>query len=307
MKALPFVNKLKRSLLCGLLMAGLPAAPLAAQKPVIASRVATVIAPQVVAERVFHSNALARDMQYSIVLPKGYAQNNRRYPVLYLLHGLHGDHRSWVARTNLARYAEPLDLIIVMPDAGDSWYTDSATNSHDRFEEYIARDLPAVIDATYRTIPLREGRFAAGLSMGGYAAMKLALKYPQQFSLVASLSGAFNAPTDLDRTEEYRAKLVEVFGPADSQTRTDNDLYQLAGKSDPARLPYLFLTCGTGDQFLSANRDFVALLQKQKVPYEYHEMPGKHEWKYWDTHVQDVIALLADRLAREQVLTPIHR
>ena len=300
------LNSMLKILACGSLTLALLTGSVAAQKPAVIKH-ALAQSAQVVAEQSFQSVSLGRETHYSILLPKGYANSNRRYPVLYLLHGLYGNDRNWIARTDLAHYAESLGLIIVMPDGGDSWYTNSATNPQDNYEDYIAKDIVSEIDAKYRTIPIREDRFVAGLSMGGYAAMKLALKYPQQYSLAASLSGAFDAPTDLDQTDEYRAKLLEVFGPSGSQTRAENNVYLLLDNSDATKLPYLFLSCGTGDQFLVANRDFVSLLQKRKADYEYHEMPGAHEWTYWNTHIQDLLALVADRIQRNQMVLAIHR
>lgn len=300
---------MKRILACAVLFSAV-ALPLAAQVRTPAAKPAVMnagaLAPQrVLTDAVLHSQALGRDMKYSIILPSGYDRTNRRYPVLYLLHGLYGNHLDWITRTGLARYAEPLPLIIVMPDANDSWYTNSAGVAEDRYEDYVVKDVVGEVDSNYRTLRSRQGRAVAGLSMGGYAAMKFALRYPDLFSIAGSLSGALNAPLELDATEEYRAQLIKVFGESGSQTRADNDVFTLAQGAAPTALSYLFLSCGAGDQFLKTNRDFVATLQKQKIAYEYHEYPGRHAWDYWDTHVQDFLQVATMAFSRNSAATSV--
>jgi putative tributyrin esterase len=250
-------------------------------------------------EVTFHSPSLDRDMHYQVLLPHDYRNNDygngRRLPVLYLLHGLYGDYKNWDTRTGIESYAKTMSLLIVMPDADDSWYTNSATVSRDKFEDYIFRDLVAEIDRKYRTIPEKRARAIAGLSMGGYGAVKLALKHPELFAFAASLSGAFNAAEDLDRLRpEFRAKLLEVFGDAANRTRTENDLFLLlrTARDDP----YFYLACGTEDFFLDTNRALAAQLSSQKAPYEYHETAGGHTWEYWDAALNPMLQAAARHL-----------
>lgn len=245
-------------------------------------------------EATFHSPSLDRDMHYLVLLPPDY-RNGHRFPVLYLLHGLYGDYKNWDTRTAIESYAKTMSLLIVMPDADDSWYTNSATVSRDKFEDYIAQDLIAEIDRKYRTIPEKRARAIAGLSMGGYGAVKLALKHPDLFAFAASLSGAFNAAGDLDRLRpEFRAKLLEVFGNAANPTRTENDVFLLLKTAHDDL--YFYLACGTGDFFLDTNRALAAQLSSQKVLYEYHETAGGHTWEYWDSALNPVLQAAAHRL-----------
>jgi putative tributyrin esterase len=238
----------------------------------------------------FRSDSLGRDGHYRILLPIDYSRGGR-FPVLYLLHGLYGDDRNWETRTGLKNYARNLPLLIVMPDADDSWYTNSATVPQDKFEDFIAKDLIAEIDGKYRTIRERRGRAIAGLSMGGYGAVKMALEYPNLFAFAGSLSGALNAAENLDTLRpEFRAKLLEVFGNDGSPTRAENDVFLLLKKtSDQTALPYLYLACGTSDSFLDTNRAFVLQLSSRKIAYEYHETPGGHTWEYWDSALQPML------------------
>jgi putative tributyrin esterase len=238
-------------------------------------------------DAVFHSLSLNRDMHYRTLLPRDY-DNGGRFPVLYLLHGVYGDYQNWDTRTGLEDYAQNLPLLVVMPDADDSWYTNSVTAPADKFEDYMAKDLISEIDEKYRTIRERHARAIAGLSMGGFGAVKLALKYPDRFAVAGSLSGALNAAQDLDALRpEFRAHLLEVFGSAGSRTRAENDVFLLLQR--PQEYPYFYLACGAADSFLDTNRTFAAQLSSRKILYEYHETPGGHTWEYWDTALQPML------------------
>ncbi len=240
-----------------------------------------------VEESVFYSASLGRDMHYLVLLPRDYA-GGRRFPVLYLLHGLYGDYKNWDTRTHLEQIAAAYSWLIVTPDAGDSWYVNSATKPAEKFEDYIAKDLISEVDKKYRTIAEKRARAVAGLSMGGYGAVKLALKHPDLFAFAGSLSGAFNAAQNLDDLRpDFRAKLLEVFGNSGSATRTDNDVFLLLKNSSD--LPYFYLACGTSDFFLETNRALAARLSTQKIPYEYHEAPGGHAWEYWDAQLAPLL------------------
>jgi putative tributyrin esterase len=249
----------------------------------------------------FHSPALGRKMRYRIIVPANYEGTMRRFPTLYLLHGLFGDYENWETRTNLEHYVEKLKWIIVMPDADDSWYTNSATVPGDKFEDYITRDLITEIDARYRTIRSRHSRAIAGLSMGGYGALKFAMNNPDSFIFAGSLSGALNAPLDLeDTTPSFRKGLEKAFGPPGDPARSRNDLFTLLNSSDPARLPYAYLECGTSDGFLQTNREFAAKLGAHKVVYEYHETPGDHSWEFWDAALSRMLHAL-ERVLKSKV------
>ncbi len=244
----------------------------------------------------FHSESLDREMRYRVILPAGYESSSERYPALFLLHGLHGDFENWSTRTNLIRYAESFRLIIAMPDAGDCWYVNSATVPTDKCEDYIIKDFIGEIDSHFRTIREQYGRAIAGLSMGGYGAVKFALKYPQLFAMAGGISAALNAPGDLDdKVADFRVNLQKVFGPHGDPTREQNDVFARLAHAEPAKLPYIYLDCGTSDVlFLFSNREFVARLQERKVPYEFLEMPGAHTWDFWDAAILRFLNTLSE-------------
>ena len=127
----------------------------------------------------FQSKTIGRELSYIVVLPPGYhTSTSTRYPVLYLLHGLGGHYTDWTARTNVADYAAQYRLIVVTPEGNDGWYIDSAAVASDKYESYVLNELIPDVESRYRAIQSRYGRAIAGLSMGGYGAIKFGLKSP---------------------------------------------------------------------------------------------------------------------------------
>lgn len=250
----------------------------------------------------FKSELIGKVLPYDILLPRDYFKSNKRYPVLYLLHGLFGHHDDWITRTNLAEYAGNYDLIIVTTEGNDSWYIDSATVASDKYESYILRELIPDVDARYRTIKDRRARGVAGLSMGGYGALKYGLKHPDYFAFAGSLSGALDPA---NRTDEHpgfiwdilRPSITAAFGPPNSPARQANDLHQIARNltaANIASLPYLYFDCGLEDGFLPTNRDLAEILIAKKIPHQYRQLPGGHNWGYWDRQVREVLKVYAD-------------
>ncbi|HEY4011050.1 MAG TPA: alpha/beta hydrolase family protein [Acidobacteriaceae bacterium] len=258
-----------------------------------------------VEQRSFFSAALQRQMRYEIVLPIGYASGEQRYPVLYLLHGWQGDETNWVKLTHLVELASRYALIIVTPQALNSWYVNSATNPNDRYADYVADDLIAEIDGHYRTIASSHQRAIAGLSMGGYGALLLTLRHPDLFSFTASISGAFAGPSGIEQVlPQLKPSTDEAFGPPGSPTRTENNLDTLIAAADPAKTPYLLLDCGTADPLLSSNRHVIEEIWSRGVAYEYHELPGAHTWSFWDNSIPNLLDVLSRKLHLERSAVP---
>jgi len=254
----------------------------------------------------FKSTLIGKVLPYNALLPPGYFKSQKRYPVLYLLHGLFGHHDDWTTRTNLAEYAASYDLIIVTPEGNDSWYVDSASVPTDQYESYFLQELIPDVDARYRTIKDRRARGVAGLSMGGYGALKYGLKYSDYFAFAGSLSGALDPA---NRSEEHpgfaweilRPSLTAAFGPVNSRTRQVNDLHQIARNftaADIASLPYLYFDCGLEDGFLATNRDLAEIFLAKKIVHQYRQLPGGHNWQYWDRQVREILRVYADLTAR---------
>jgi S-formylglutathione hydrolase FrmB len=236
------------------------------------------------------STALGRLLKYRVLLPEGYDRTAKRFPVLYLLHGLDGHYDDWSTRTEIAERARPLPLIVVMPEGGDSWYTNAADDSG-RFEDYIVNDLVHDVETKYRVIRARYGRAIAGLSMGGYGAVKMALKHPSIFQAAGSLSGAFDAtdPPFAALFPSHTEEMGRIFGPPGSDTRRDNDVFVRAEQAATANAPAIYVDCGEADRFLASNRRLVEILQRRGFAYEYHETAGAHAWEYWNRRVTPLL------------------
>ena len=252
------------------------------------------------AKATFSSSLMSRSMPYRVILPKNYtADKNKRYPTVYLLHGLTGSSENWVSLTSLPRIARNYDVVIVTPEGGNGWYTDSVSKSNDKWESYIVRELIPEIDKKFRTQATREKRAIAGLSMGGFGALKFGLKFPDKFVLAGSFSGALGAAqiTEKQFPGAIGKTIDGIFGPADSESRKASDIFAIIRSLTPEKtkaIPFIYLDCGTEDFLFQSNREFVSLLIEKKIPHEYRQLPGAHDWKYWDKQVQEFLRV-ADR------------
>jgi len=248
------------------------------------------------------SKLMARAMPYKVILPDGYdAEPNKSkgYAVVYLLHGLTGNYNNWTGLSKLPEHAFRHQYIIVTPEGANGWYTDSVSAANDKYESYIMQELVPEIDAKFRTLANRENRVIGGLSMGGYGALKFGLKYPDKFVVAGSFSGALGAASWSVKSlgNNWKAltdSIAGVYGEDDSPTRAQNDIYRIVREITPEKiktLPFLYVDCGTEDFLIQQNRDFAALLTEKKIPHEYRQLPGKHDWQYWDSQVQEFLRL----------------
>lgn len=257
----------------------------------------------------FHSKLINATLPYEAILPADYrTSTTTRYPVLYLLHGHGGHYTDWPTRSNIADYAAQYRMIVVMPEGNNSWYVDGARGTDDKYESYILRELMPDVDKRFRTIQSRYGRAIAGLSMGGYGAIKFGLKYPSAFVFAASMSGAFGV-TRYTQTEMGGTNwepFISTFGPVGSETRKANDVFEITRALSPARvpsLPYFYFDCGTEDaaQHFKANRELSEIFLEKKISHEYRELPGDHSWAYWDHQVQEVLRIAAEKLKAKRL------
>ena len=150
----------------------------------------------------------------------------------------------------------------------------------------------------------RYGRVIAGLSMGGYGAIKIALKHPGLYAAAGSLSGAFDAtePAFADLFPAHTSEMAAIFGAQGSDERRANDVFVMARAAAPSSAPRLYVDCGESDRFLASNRRLVEIVQARGLAYEYHETPGAHGWDYWNRRLPAVLdwAMRALTEARER-------
>jgi putative tributyrin esterase len=262
---------------------------------------AGLLAQPIVRVDSFYMPSLGRTMKISILLPATYDQKNH-YPVLYLLHGHSGGHDDWLMRTKLKEYTQSVPLIVVMPDAENSWYVNSVEEPNDRFEDYLVKDLPHYIQKLYSVDTTRQA--IAGLSMGGYGALMLALRHPSLYKFSGSLSGAITYPRGMnDTTRPAERSLVpslrKAFGTKSDGFRNAHDLFSLYRQTPKDLLPYMYMVIGTQDvyrNFLPAHRAFTDLLRTYGAAYEYHELPGGHSWQFWDKEIQPLLVRMREVL-----------
>lgn len=212
-------------------------------------------------------------------------------PVLYLLHGLRGDCTVWERRTALERYATGRGLAVVMPEVRRSFYADEAVGED--YWTYLTEELPQLLHRTFRLSTAREDTFVAGLSMGGFGAMKLALHHPERFAAAASLSGALDLTT-LD-LEQAPGRLRDRVWEGRDLQGSDDDLLGLMGSADVSALPQMFVDCGTEDFLLEHNRRFIAAAEQRGAPLRSRLRPGDHTWEFWDEGIRDVLDWLPIR------------
>lgn len=230
----------------------------------------------------YFSPALQKHTVAEILLPDLSLEGP--FHVMFLLHGLSDDQSIWMRQTSIERYVDGVPLIVVMPDGGRGWYSDAAEGY--AYETAIGRELPEIIAKTFPT----KGPWAiTGLSMGGYGALKLALRFPETFHSAVSHSGALHmAHYPPKRDDAFNQEVYRIFGP--DAVGGLNDLHALVGKLRPSKMPFLRIDCGVDDFLIESNRDYHRHLVELGVDHEYEEFPGEHNWAYWDTHVQEAIA-----------------
>jgi putative tributyrin esterase len=243
----------------------------------------------------FFSDALGVSASMYVLLPQT-ARNqigmdavvrDKKHPTLYLLHGLSDDHTIWMRRTSIERYAAAKGIAVVMPAVNRSFYSDMPKGP--RYWEFISEELPELARSFFPLSDRREDTFVAGLSMGGYGAMKLGLSHPDRYAAAASLSGAMDVQWALESypTDEFRWML----GESDTLRGTDLDLFHLARRlaASGAERPKLYQCCGTEDFLYQDNIKFRDYCRELGLAFTYEEEPGTHDWGYWDAKIQRVL------------------
>jgi putative tributyrin esterase len=207
--------------------------------------------------------------------------------LLYLLHGLSDDHTAWTRYTSIERYAAEAGLAVVMPAVAQSFYTDEAHGL--AYWQFVSEELPEVVGSFFRVTDDPGRTFVAGLSMGGYGALKLALSHPDRFGGAASLSGALDVRALRDRWE--RADLFRrVFG--DRGIGPGHDLEALLDAAP--HVPPLYIGCGTDEhELLPANERLAERARARGAEVTTDFRPGEHEWGLWDAQIPEVLDWLA--------------
>ena len=242
----------------------------------------------------FTSAALKRSVPMDVILPVDGMKPvyDKPFKTLYLLHGLFGSCADWINCTRIKRWAEAKNLCVVMPSGDNSYYVPQ-TNAHNDYGRFIGEEL---VEITRRMFPLshrREETFIAGLSMGGFGALRNGLKYNETFGCIAGLSSALHF-FEIADPEALNSISTEHFYFGDLKTASLGDknprvLAQQLGNTPGTPLPRIYMACGTEDVLLSSNRTFRDCLRENGFDLTYEEFPGDHNWDFWDMTIKRVL------------------
>jgi S-formylglutathione hydrolase FrmB len=258
-----------------------------------------------VRQATFESPALGTRVSYVVDLPASYDDSSKRYPVVYALHGLFEGAGFW-ERRGLERELSRLrsngavpDLIVVAVDGGNSFFVNSSLG---RYEDLVTKDLIAHVESTWRVEPGREGRALLGVSMGGYAALRIAFTRPDLFAAVATHSAMLleTPPSTAQGAGQWHMRAFHgVFGsPIDGTLWTENDPLVLARSADASTNPALFIDCGAQDRYGLArgHRTLAHILDERGVPHTLELPPGDHGYDFVRARLATSLPFLAAAL-----------
>ncbi len=242
----------------------------------------------------FFSKVLGMQRQMDVIVPQPFIEPGvvelpkTPWPVLYLLHGGSDDHTMWTRQTSIERYATKKGVAVVMPSSDLGYFSDMAYGP--RFFTFLSEELPELIKEFLPNLATdRAHTFAAGLSMGGFGAVKLGLANPERFCAVASLSGMLDVPERYRLATHHHIHQLSFGYTLDDVLESENDLpYQAKiAIEKQVDLPKLYFDCGTEDYLYLMTKDFYARFSDD-LNITYHEQSGDHEWGYWDEAIQRV-------------------
>jgi len=226
-----------------------------------------------------YSNAMHKSFNCVVIKPQAYKKKPAEFPVVYLLHGWSGDFSNWIKKVpEVKNYADKYSIIIVCPDGGySSWYLDSPMDSSMKYETYVGKEVPEYIDAHYRTIKKRTARAITGLSMGGHGAFFLAFRHSDFFGACGSMSGGMNLYSSKN-SFDIAKRIGDTVRYADNWKKYSAiGFVEIRSKDSLA----IIFDCGTGDPFFPDNKKLNEKMNQLKIPHEFIERPGNHNWAYW--------------------------
>ncbi|HOT68777.1 MAG TPA: alpha/beta hydrolase-fold protein [Candidatus Saccharicenans sp.] len=262
----------------------------------------------------FSSQILGQEVRYTVYLPPDYDTSNRRYPVVYLLHGYTDNDMAWVqfGQVNLIvdraiASGELPPIIIVMPDGGVSWYINDYQGKV-RYEDMFCQELIPYIDSNYRTRAAREFRGVAGLSMGGWGTLIYALRHPDLFAAAAAFSAAVWTDEEIIATDDktYEQIFARLYGPGlkgrerltpHFQSYNPLQLVKML-PVDKIKQVRFYLDCGDDDFLYKGNAALHVAMRDRKIPHEARMRDGGHTWSYWRTGILDGLKFISASFSR---------
>lgn len=241
-------------------------------------------------EGTIYADSLGMMTSLTVTMPTGKAGGpDGEMPVVYLLHGLSDNHSAWLRRSRVDYYAEQAGFAVVMPEVQRGFYCDMAYGV--RYYAYITQELPALCRQMFRLSARREDNFIAGLSMGGYGALKAAFRSPEAYAGAASFSGGVDIRS---RLETGGMDPKEVYAISGGELAEEDDLFPLAARAaERGDCPPLYITCGQSDFMYEDHQRFRTHLETLGLAHTYEEWPGGHEWDFWDESIRRALDFFA--------------
>ncbi|MCY7292286.1 MAG: esterase family protein [Ferruginibacter sp.] len=230
-----------------------------------------------------YSNAMHRNIKAVVIKPDDY-KKEKDFAVVYLLHGAYGNYQNWIKKVPaLQTYADLYKILIVCPDgAANSWYFDSPVDTAYKFETHVSTEVPTYIDEHYKTKKDRKYRAIAGLSMGGHGALFIAFRHSKTFGACGSMSGALSVESI---TKGY--DVDKRLGDPQTNKAIYHDFSVLTViEKYPKDSLAIIIDCGLQDFIIAMSKATHEKMVKFKIPHDYIERPGKHDWFYWANAVQ---------------------
>jgi S-formylglutathione hydrolase FrmB len=263
----------------------------------------------VLSSQIIKSAILKQGMKYNVYLPNGYQKSEKRYPVLYLLHGYSGNETDWVKIGKADSIANKLmetkaitEMIIVMPDGRNDYYLNTFDGKF-KYEDYFIKELVPFVDSTFRTKTDKASRALAGLSMGGYGAALYGLKYPERFSSVVGLSSAIRTDVEMVALSDslFDSRFEGKLGLKLRGQSKVNDYYQKNSvlklmetmPETTLKATRWYFDCGDDDYLIEGSCTLHVLMNKRRIPHEFRVRDGAHDWTYWRTALPDVLKFVA--------------
>ncbi|MDO4563192.1 MAG: alpha/beta hydrolase family protein [Clostridia bacterium] len=237
----------------------------------------------------YRSVALEKNTMLNVILPD-VREAGVKIRALYLLHGYTDDYSAWMTYTSIGRYVRDENIAVIMPDAQKSFYADMYYG--DNYYTYISKELPHWCEAQFNISCDRNERYIAGLSMGGYGALKIGLSNIDSYRAIGAFSPACNVK---NIQQSHELLHTAIMGPGVDSVGSDADLYKLCENAENAgKMPLeIYHWCGSDDFMIEDNREFAAYMRnKSFCNYTFCETDGDHSWVYWDREVEKFIGII---------------
>lgn len=247
----------------------------------------------------YFSNALHRTVDVQVILPvdafdygSGNYIDKPQFKTLYLLHGIFGSNSDWINNTRIMMYASEHNLAVVMPSGENSFYVNNPL-SNENYAKFIGEELVNITRASFPLSKRKEDTFIAGLSMGGFGALRNGIEYYDTFSVIGGFSSAIPGQEDSKDIFVENDFGMRYHALVESNPESFN-LYDITLKHK-GTLPYIYLTCGTEDFIYQKSVDYRDFLTNQGITFEYHEWQGEHSWTFWDESILKFLKFLKSR------------